>query len=155
MLLDPPLDAVALQLGQGDLPFPVPDSRRLLAGKVPDEVLMTGKHLQVRVLLLIGSGVDRRAVGQEDVPGDGEARLDLRPGNADGRTSAQGENVVPDGVVAAVMLIVGVGGGVVAEVLFDQDLAAALIGIDTPAAVVAALHVVDPVVPDDGAGLPP
>ena len=74
---------------------------------------MAGKHLQIRVLLLIGGRVNRRAVGQKDVTGDGKARLDLRPGDADGRTSAQSEDVVADGIVAAVVLIVGVGGGVI------------------------------------------
>ena len=62
----------------------------------------------------------------------------------------EGEDVIPDHVILAVVLVVAAVGRVVADVAFHRDAGAAFVVVETPAPVAEATDVVDVVVADGG-----
>lgn len=92
--------------------------------------------------------------GQEDVLGEPEAHVGLHPAAvSDNGTFAKGEDVVADDVFSAVVLVKDLSIGGVAEVVLDEEVAAAFVGVDAPCAVVHGGDVVDVIVADGTAGL--
>ncbi len=67
--------------------------------------------------------------------------------------AAAGEHVVAHDVLAAVVLIEHLRAGVVADVVLHQEVRAALVQVDAPAAVIGLANVVDEVPAQDGARL--
>ena len=60
----------------------------------------------------------------------------------------EGEDVVPDDVLLAVVLVEAAGLGAVDEVVLHHDAGRALVGVEAPAAVVEGVDVVEEVVVD-------
>ena len=62
------------------------------------------------------------------------------------------ENIVADNIHPSVMLMIAVVGAVVADVVFESDISRAFIGIQRPAAVIAAFYVMNYVAGNNGTG---
>ena len=88
------------------------------------------------------------ALEDDDVLLEGEGQVLLGAAALDLIFLGEGEDVVPDDVVLAVVLMEAAVGGVVGHVAFHRDAGAALVGVEAPAAVGEAGHVMDAVVAD-------
>ena len=91
--------------------------------------------------------------GQQQVLLQRERRVVLDAPQRDHAVAAAREDVVAHDVLAAVVLIEDLRPGVVADVVLHQEVRAALVQVDAPAAVVGLVNVVDEVAAQDGARL--
>jgi len=92
-------------------------------------------------------------VVDDDVAGEAEGAMGFVAGAHDLMTLVEGEQVVPDDVVAAVMLVESGVGAADGDIVFEQDAGAAFIGVEAPTAVTVTLDVLEEIVMDVGAGL--
>ena len=71
----------------------------------------------------------------------------------DRRIAAAYKYVVSYGIIKAVVVVKAVAGQIITNVIFNQQIAAAFIGINTPATIVLAFNIVNQVTADDCARL--
>ena len=109
---------------------------------------------RIRQLPVVFAAVEqgRGGVPHDDVALKEEAGVTFRAAAMDLGLAAEGEDVVPDPVVESIVLMEAGVAGVVHEVVFHPHVGAALVGVEPPAAVPVAGHVVDVIAGDAGAG---
>lgn len=93
------------------------------------------------------------AGGKEDIVVHAETIVRGGAGQGYDALFAEGKDIIADNIFLAVMLVEGLALGVMADIIFNQDIRGALIGIDGPSTVVAAANIINMVSAQFGAGL--
>ena len=94
------------------------------------------------------AGKERAGVPVDDVVLEGEGEVFFHPRGLELLLLAEGEDVVADDVLPAVVLVEAAGLDAVDEVVLEEDVGAAFVGIEAPAAVAVGVDVVEDVVDD-------
>ena len=96
---------------------------------------------------------DLRAGGIENVVDKEDGNMVFQTADRQHRILGIRKDVVADHVVGAVMLMIAVGGGTVAEVVFQKNAGRAFVGVQRPSAVFLALDIMNAVAGNDRAAL--
>ena len=140
-------DVLAALLPVGQREFLLSERHRP-GGVVPEEVILIQ---EVRGRAAPVAAEQLAAVEDDDVLFEAEGAVLFGAATLDLIFLGEGEDVVPDDVLLAVVLVEAAVGGVVGDVAFHRDAGAAFVGVEAPAAVGEAGHVMDEIMADRSA----
>lgn len=143
-----------LHLLQGVFLIAHTPDHRLLSGNVIKKIVVGGEHVnEAGSSRAVARHIGGLAVGYNNIPLQKISRMHFPSGKLHRRFFGKGKDIIPHRVHLPIVLIKAVAAGVIAHIVLQENKAAALIGIQGPPAIMAALHMVDQIPPHHRAGL--